>query len=119
MDALEARFLQYVSKSDDCWTWTGHTGRSGYGQFKLEGSAHQAHRVAYILWIGEIPDGTVVHHKCSVRNCVRPDHLQSVTPQENTAEMMERQHYLAKIKRLEQELDDAYQMIADLVEDKW
>jgi len=119
MDALESRFLQYVNKNDDCWLWTGHVDKSGYGHFRMDNATHRSHRVAYILWIGEVPDGTVVHHKCAQKNCVRPDHLQVVTPQENTAEMLERKHYLARIKELEQKLDEAYQLVEELLEDKW
>lgn len=42
-----------------------------------------AHRYAYRLWVGEIPDGMEVHHRCRNPLCVRPDHLEIVTPRRN------------------------------------
>lgn len=43
-----------------------------------------AHRVAYKHFVGPIPDGLVVDHKCRNRECSNPDHLQLVTLEENT-----------------------------------
>ena len=41
-------------------------------------------RVAYEMVVGPIPDGLQIDHLCRVRNCVNPDHLEPVTPRENT-----------------------------------
>lgn len=109
--AVEQRFLAYVDKQDECWLWTGHVMNVGYGQFHWNGTK-RAHRVAYRLWIGEIPEGTVVHHSCAVRHCVNPDHLQTITPGENTAEMLERSYYKERI----QTLDDLVLELQDQIE---
>lgn len=98
--AVEQRFLSYVDKQEECWLWTGHVMNVGYGQFHWNGTK-RAHRVAYRLWVAEIPEGTVVHHSCAVRHCVNPDHLQTITPGENTAEMLERSYYKERIQTLE------------------
>lgn len=42
-----------------------------------------AHRVAFELWVGEIPPGLVLDHTCRVRHCVAPEHLEAVTQVEN------------------------------------
>lgn len=77
------RFWEKVDKSDECWIWTASLDRHGYGQFKLSGKMLRAHRVAYELMVGVIPDGLVIDHLCRNRACVRPDHLEPVAPIEN------------------------------------
>ena len=64
--------------------WVGPR-TSGYGQL----GAEYAHRTAYRLHHGEIPAGMVVRHKCDTRSCVRVDHLEIGTQQENVADMIE------------------------------
>lgn len=61
-----------------CWLWTGHVNCRGYGQVSFRGTKYggrTAHRVSYILFVGAIPTGMFVLHKCDVRCCVNPDHL--------------------------------------------
>lgn len=77
------RFMQRVSFGvGDCWYWRGRTEREGYGTF----GAHRAHRVSYMLFVGRINKDKVIMHRCDVRNCVNPDHLQMGTQQENIAD---------------------------------
>lgn len=70
------------------WQWTAHRSVAGYGQFSMsgKGSSMPAHRAAWLLYRGPIPDGMHVHHVCRVRSCVNPDHLLLVTPKQNTTE---------------------------------
>ena len=104
MDAkTHERFNRFVKRSRKCWTWTGAK-RSGYGMFHVNGSTFSAHRVAYEMWVGELDNSSVVHHKCSNRSCVRPSHLQMTSSQENLAEMFERKNYMRAIQRLETEV---------------
>ena len=68
-----------------CWLWTGD--RWGfYGSFRTtsNGDRALAHRVAYELVIGPIPDGLQLDHLCWTRLCVRPSHTEPVTPRVNT-----------------------------------
>ena len=81
----EARFWAKVEKTDTCWIWIASIDANGYGQFSLDGMNVRAHRVAYELEVGPIPDGLHLDHLCRVRNCVRPAHLEPVTQQENIA----------------------------------
>jgi hypothetical protein len=73
-DTFSIRFWARVQKTDDCWLWTGST-KHGYGQVNWNGRKFIAHRAAYILTYGAIPDGLFVCHTCDVPACVRPDHL--------------------------------------------
>jgi len=82
------RFFEKVDNALDrqCWLWTGHTDRKGYGQFKWRGKARWAHRWIYELMVGPIEEGLTLHHKCGNPGCVRPGHLTPLTVSENTAE---------------------------------
>ncbi len=66
-----------------CWVWTGATAGGGYGYVRWEGRAQRVHRVVYELLTGPIPAGLVLDHLCRRPSCVRPDHLEPVTHQEN------------------------------------
>ena len=66
-----------------CWLWVGMLEKDGYGRFYMDRRYHRAHRVAYQMFGGVIPDGLVLDHICRVRNCVNPLHLRVVTHKEN------------------------------------
>lgn len=86
-----ARFWSKVDKGtrpDSCWLWMGKK-RKGYGWFFIGGDKQiAAHRFAYELEHGEIPQGKEVLHGCDVRACVR--HLHLGTQLDNAREAVER-----------------------------
>ena len=65
-----------------CWLWTAGQNGEGYG-FTTALFRMLAHRFAYELLVGPIPEGLQLDHLCRVRNCVRPDHLEPVTNRVN------------------------------------
>lgn len=79
----EERFWPKVSKAGACWLWTSSTFRSGYGAFRYDGQMRVAHRFAYELLVGRVPDHLQLDHLCRVRHCVNPEHLEAVPPQVN------------------------------------
>lgn len=81
--SVEERFWKSVKKElgKGCWNWTAAK-ICGYGAFSALGE-QRAHRVAYRLFVGEIPEGLYVLHKCDNPKCIRPDHLFLGTQQDN------------------------------------
>ena len=72
-----------VDPETGCWEWSAARTQGGYGVFWFDGKQHYAHRVAYELVKGKIPEGLELDHLCRHRACVRPDHLEAVTHKEN------------------------------------
>lgn len=88
-EVIEQRFWAKVAKTDTCWLWLGSTKAKGYGQMAIKPRGVRfrwmaAHRVSYVLATGEaIPTNLQLDHLCHIKRCVRPDHLEVVTAEEN------------------------------------
>lgn len=81
---FEMRFWSKIKKKEGCWEWYGCITPDGYGQAYFDGKNKYAHRMAYELVKGPIPEGMVIDHLCFNRGCVNPDHLEPKTQMENT-----------------------------------
>lgn len=98
---LDERFWAKVNKAGPipekhpdlgpCWIWKRAQHGKGYGHFKIGRKVEKAHRVAWLLLVGPIPEGHVPDHLCEVTACVKaianeqgPAHLEVVTGAENT-----------------------------------
>lgn len=95
MSTLADRLLAAVipcvvpDRPSGCWIWRKAQTTDGYGKIGVEGKTCRAHRVAYKVFVGEIPEGYQVHHTCVEQGfgstlCINPHHLEAVTHIENT-----------------------------------
>lgn len=82
-----ARFWRRVVRNpeDGCWDWTGAGRADGYGRLMVGWKYIRAHRFAYRMLVGPIPNGLDLDHLCRNRRCVNPAHLEPVTRRENLA----------------------------------
>lgn len=89
---IEERFKRHLEIVDvpdkhylaegECWLYVDS--KSDYPSFHNGERTVGAHIWSHLRWVGEIPDGYQVDHLCKQTRCVRPEHLEAVTPQENT-----------------------------------
>lgn len=75
------------SNKPGCWFWTGALNGDGYGIVSIDGRLLLTHRVAYELFVGPIPDGHEVCHRCDNPQCCKPAHLFVGTRTDNAADM--------------------------------
>lgn len=87
-NTLSERLWSRIDKNRDCWEWVGPLNLHGYGQLKYRNRMYQAHRLAWELTNGPIPDNLFVCHKCDNPVCCRPDHLFLGTHADNMADMV-------------------------------
>ncbi|CAM5427589.1 MULTISPECIES: HNH endonuclease signature motif containing protein [Streptomyces] len=83
---LAERFWSKVRVANtlhDCWSWLGACTPTGYGNVYDGARTEKAHRVAYMLTFGKIPNGYEIDHLCHRRGCVNPWHLRAIAHAEN------------------------------------
>lgn len=73
-----------------CWEWLGKGPGERYGKLTVNGSIVSAHRLAYTLWVGPIPEGCVIRHTCDNPPCINPAHLIPGTHRDNSQDMVKR-----------------------------
>lgn len=97
---LEERIFNKINfeGEDGCWEWTGSIMRiynkrsgGGYGEVRFQRKVRKAHIVVFICCVGPIPHKYQLDHTCFNKACVNPNHLEVVSPQENSIRARQRQ----------------------------
>lgn len=70
-----------------CIRYLGALSTTGYGVFMIDGKSYNSHRISYELFVGRIPKGQFVLHKCDNRQCIAPQHLFLGTQADNIKDM--------------------------------
>jgi hypothetical protein len=94
LNTCEEAFHQRYKKTESCWIWTGKRNTAGYGIFLLPGEIQvRAHRHAYEVFKGPIPDGMIIMHSCDNPPCVNPDHLSVGTRADNNSDTAKKRRH--------------------------
>lgn len=94
---IQNKYTLFLSKvntqdyeHDRCWVWQGASKGNGYGNVRLGDKNITAHRYAYALFVGDVPDDMDVCHTCDNRFCVNPDHLFLGSRKDNMSDCKEK-----------------------------
>lgn len=89
-----------------CWEFRSGAMKSGHCRIRMNGKHVLVHRLSYETWVGPIPEGQLIRHKCDNPPCMNPDHLEPGTHQDNRDDVMARgnptfkrgsDHYASKV----------------------
>lgn len=88
--SMEEALLKHLKRGaeTDCWEWQASFNPKGYGKINATHGEQQAHRAAYRVWVGDIPDGLCVLHRCDNPRCCNPKHLFLGDNNDNTQDMI-------------------------------
>lgn len=92
-DAREIFMTRVEKMEHGCWEWRGAINDHGYGIVRCEDRAQRAHRIAYRLFIGHLADDVEIRHSCDNPPCVRPEHLDIGTHDDNMRDGVERSRW--------------------------
>lgn len=83
----------FIGTHDECWEWKLYKDKK-YGKFMMGGKCKRAHRIAYELTYGIIPNGLHVLHTCNNPSCCNPNHLKLGTHLDNMNQMKNEKRYI-------------------------
>jgi hypothetical protein len=97
--SLEFRLKQKIEiKLNGCWEWKGYRGPKGYGEIQINHEKVRTHRLSFLIYKGEIPEGQIIMHLCDNPPCLNPDHLKLGTIRENNLDSYKKGRSKRKLK---------------------
>lgn len=107
-------YWQYGVEKDEhgCWLWTGSLSHNGYARMYVKGKEQNVHRHVYETMIGDVPAGHQIDHRCRVRRCINPEHLEAVTPTENIRRASGTKLTVEQVKEIRESSED-YRAVAN------
>jgi hypothetical protein len=101
-ERIREKLLKNSVRNSDCLEWQGYIPEKGvhYGMmyYPKTKKYHAVHRLSYVVFKGEIPDGFCVLHSCDNKKCIEPSHLRLGTKKENSKDMVDRKRHPYLIK---------------------
>lgn len=82
-----------IDKKTGCWIWQGSKNEDGYGRKRYKGRTTYVHRVFYEVFVGKIPKGMCVLHRCDTPACCNPSHLFIGTQKDNIDDMVNKNRH--------------------------
>lgn len=87
--SISEKLTRHNVSDNGCWIWNSTKDKDGYGVFTHHRNKQiRAHRASYEFYVGDIPDGAFICHKCDTPACINPNHLFIGTAKENTRDMI-------------------------------
>jgi HNH endonuclease len=103
VQTVKERLLKYSTPEPNtgCWLWTGYQmqGRLRYGVLHSDGKVRKAHRLSYETFVGPIPSGKIIMHRCDTPECINPQHLSVGTNMENLHDCLNKNRNKQMVKR--------------------
>ncbi len=97
-EKLKNRLIKNLIRNGECLEWTGQISPYGYGYITIRSIPVAAHRVSWMVFKGEIPEGMCILHSCDNKKCCEISHLHLGTQLENVKEAVDRNRYIVGIK---------------------
>ncbi len=99
--SIKCKLLSKFKANDaGCWIWQGS--RSGlYGKVRFNSKTLSVHKASYKEFVGDIPFGKWVCHKCDTPACFNPDHLFIGSPSDNRRDAVSK-------KRIKMGIDNVF-----------
>ena len=98
--SLLQRLSSMITKMPSgCWHYTGSKDSSGYGRISVGKHRLGAHKVAYLLLVGDYDQSLELMHSCDNPICVNPAHLSPATHADNIQDCVDkgRHHWQSRI----------------------
>lgn len=97
MRVIERPAPAHMPGAAPCRMWQGAKAKAGYGNVVVGDKTMGAHRAAFLLAHGAIPDGAVIGHRCDRKGCIEVSHLEAISQRKNVSDASTRGLLMRKL----------------------